>query len=162
MRAVIFCWVGNQGDNVKRRLRSQEVFCRRFCQRNGITVDAVFHDACVGGNVDNRPKLDEMLEHCRRRKSKLDYVVVWKRDGIASKKNETYAVRVVLGRYGILVRSATERESGHEIGDLLERIAVDIGQYEKDKRGREIKAGIRASRRCKQRQRDCGAGSDKA
>ncbi|MCK4548474.1 MAG: recombinase family protein, partial [Candidatus Eisenbacteria sp.] len=116
----------------KRHLRRQEQRCRKYCARHRIKILRIFREEGYPGWTLDRPKLGEMLKFCSENAARVDIVLVFEVSRLSRDFDHHYRVRDELSRYDVRIRSVTEFIGGGVMGQLAERIAVVLAEWQKD------------------------------
>ncbi len=145
MRAAIYCRVSTKEQAKNLSLATQQRACVVYCRQHCIEVDKVWVEEGESAKTADRPEFQKLLSYCRENKGRIHCVVVYKIDRFARDKYDHYAVRLLLNKYGITLRSATEPIDDSSTGKLMEGILAACAQFDNDVRGERTVAGMRAS-----------------
>ena len=143
MRAAIYCRVSTAEQVNNLSLATQERACREFCEREGIQIAHVFVEEGESAKTAQRTKLQEMLAICERDRKRLDLVVVYKIDRLARNNTDHHAVRAILKRLDIGLRSVTEPINDSSTGRLMEGILASFAEFENSVRAERTEAGMK-------------------
>ena len=100
IRAFLYCRVSTSDQNTA----VQEAELRAYAERRGWDVVRVYKDV-ISGVKEARPRLDELMSECRKRK--VDAVLVWKFDRFARSLRHLVTALDIFRRLGINFISAT-------------------------------------------------------
>lgn len=142
--AVVYVRVSSQQQVGNYSLEVQEDACRASCRDQGWPVARVFREEGESARSADRTQLTALMDYCRENRSQLVAVVVhsmtrWSRD-----THDHYALRGLLLKWGIALRSATERmiDDSPE-GELMESLVAGMARYENRQRTGRTVAGMR-------------------
>lgn len=145
MRAVIYCRVSSKEQTKNLSLATQEKACRDYCKRQGFAVDKVFVEGGESAKTIARTELQKLIEYCRERKPQITYLVVYDLKRFARDRFGHYAVRALLHRFGVGLRSATEPIDDSSTGKFMEGVLAAVAQFDNDVRAERTKAGMQAA-----------------
>lgn len=138
-RVVIYTRVSTQEQVENLSLPTQEKECRKYCEKNQYDVDEVFRDKGESAKTINRPDFLKMLEHCRKNKGKISYVIVYQLSRFSRNQEDHVTIRALLLKYGIKLKSVLEQIDDSPVGKLMENILATLNQFDNDmKRDRTI------------------------
>ena len=126
-------------------LATQEENCRSFCDRQGIEVDRVFVEEGESAKTADRTQLQEMLRYCHRNRKQIDTVVVYAVNRFARNSADHHAIRAVLAKMGIGLRSVTEPINDTPTGKLTESLFAAFAEYDNSVRAERTVAGMQAN-----------------
>lgn len=145
MKAVVYCRVSTEEQVANLSLGTQERACRDYCARQGWNVDRVFVERGESAKTVDRAELQAALDYCRRHRTAVDLFVVYAADRLARQQHDHHALRHVLGRLGIGLRSATQPIDDTPEGQLFGGVLASLAQYDNDLRARRTRDGMRAA-----------------
>ena len=145
MTAVIYCRVSTRDQVENLSLATQEENCRSFCDREGIDVDRVFVEEGESAKTADRTQLQEMLRYCHRNRKQIDTVVVYAVNRFARNSADHHAIRAVLAKMGIGLRSVTEPINNTPTGKLTEGIFAAFAEYDNSVRAERTVVGMQAA-----------------
>lgn len=103
-----------------------------YATQHNIQIIAWFYDEAVSAKTIQRPELKRMVQYIQGHKGQVDFVVVYKMSRISRDMNSYVELRLMLGRYGVNVRSATEPVDSSPTGRFMESIFMANGQLDND------------------------------
>src|SRR5437867_1001718 len=142
--AVVYVRVSSARQVENYSLSVQEQACRDYCRTQGWDVARVFREEGESAKSTDRTQLTALLDYCREAKAQLVAVVVhslsrWSRD-----TGDHYALRTLLAKWGIALRSATEQMIDDSAeGELIEAVVAGMARYENRQRTRRTTGGMR-------------------
>jgi len=143
LRAVIYCRVSTKEQTKNSSLPVQEKACREYCHREGHEVAAIFVDEGESAKTIDRPKFKELLAFCRQKRNGVGVVVVNSISRFARDNYSHFAVRTLLSRLNITLRSVSEPIDDSPTGKLVEGILSTIAQFENDDKAVRTKKGMK-------------------
>lgn len=144
-RAVIYVRVSTKEQTQNLSLTTQERACRDYCVRNDLEVDAVFVEEGESAKTTQRTQFLKMIEHCRLGKGRLHHVVVYSLSRFARDAHGHLAVRTLLAKFGISLRSTTENIDDSPSGRFVETVLAATHQLDNDIRADRTRTGMRAA-----------------
>ena len=139
VRAVIYCRVSTKEQVENFSLETQEEQCRRYCERQELVVDRVFVEEGKSATTLNRPKLQELLEYCKRNRKHIGVVVFYAIDRASRQTRDFLQVWADLGKWGLKLECASQHIDDSPEGKLSATLICATGQYENDRKGRNNK-----------------------
>lgn len=141
--AVIYVRVSTDEQAKNFSLGLQEKECRAHCERNGWQVVDIFRDEGESAKSADRPELQRMIRFCEanRKKNPIDFVLVYRIDRFA--RNEHQAIRALLTRWGVQLRSVTEPIDETAQGQFMEDIYAAAAKYDNLLRSERTTSGMR-------------------
>ena len=143
MNAVIYCRVSSKEQVDGTSLESQELACREYAARNGLTVVQVFVERGESAKYADRTQLLEMLAFCGKRDHGVKELLVWKVDRLARNVGDHFNIKASLMKLGAHVVSVTEPIDAKPEGKLLETILAGFAQFDNDIRAARTVQGMR-------------------
>ena len=131
-RGVIYTRVSSHKQVDNYSLPHQEAECRRYCEREGIEIDAVFIERGETAKTADRTELNKLLVYCRRNRRSIDYVIVFKVNRFTRKALDHNTLGALLAKYGIGLRSATEQIDETPAGRFVGTVLAAQGELEND------------------------------
>lgn len=123
---------------------TQKAQIQAYAAQHAIEIAAWFYDEGVSAKTTQRPELKRMIQYIQNRKGKIDFVVVYKMSRISRDMNSYVELRLLLGRYGANVRSATEPVDSTPTGRFMESIFMANGQLDNDIKSEFTRDNMRA------------------
>ncbi len=145
MRAVVYCRVSTKEQAKNLSLSTQEKACVDYCRKYGIGVDRVWVEEGESAKTADRPEFQKLLRYCRENKGRIQYLVVYGINRFARDKYDHFAVRFILDKYGITLRSVTEPIDDSSTGKLMEGVLAAFAQFDNDVRAERTVAGMKAA-----------------
>ncbi len=127
-------------------LESQEQACFEFAKRNGLNLsrEHIFREEGESAKMLDRTQLQNMLAFVKANKGKIDSCIVWKVDRLARKSEYHHAIKAILLKYGVKLRSVTEPIDESPMGSLMEGVLAAFAQFDNDVRTTRTITGMRA------------------
>ena len=142
---VIYCRVSTKEQAQNLSLSTQQNICSDYCKRQGIEIDRVFVDAGESAKTVDRPEFQKLLTYCRDNKGRIKYVVVYQLSRFSRNTGDHFALRTLLSKLGITLRSATEATDETPSGKLVEGMLAVCAQFDNDVRAARTVAGMKAA-----------------
>ena len=143
--AVIYCRVSTKQQVENLSLPTQQQACKEYCQRQGLTILRAFIDRGESAKTTERPELQQLLAYCRQNKGCVQCVVVYNVTRFARHKYDHVALRVLLQKLGVTLRSVTEPIDDTSTGQLMEGILASFAQFDNDQKAERTKTGMTAA-----------------
>ncbi len=144
-RAVIYCRVSTKEQTQNFSLATQRKACEEYCAREGLDVAEVFMEEGESAKTLARTQLGELIEYSERHRRTVQCVVVYRLDRISRNSDDYSALRVLFGKFGIVVRSVTEPITDDPTGRFLENVIAATAQYDNEVRAQRTVAGMRTA-----------------
>lgn len=146
MQSVAYIRVSTEEQVYGTSLESQYKACVKYAAEQGLVLPKanIFREEGESAKFLERTQLQNMLEFCKKNKGKIDYCIVWKVDRLARKSEYHHAIRAILFKYGIKLRSVTEPIGDDPMGNLMEGILASFAQFDNDIRTARTTSGMRA------------------
>ncbi len=147
-KAVIYARVSSERQVDNMSLGEQQRVCKAYCKRyfkDDVSEERIFVEKGESAKTANRTELQKMLKYCAQHKKEIGYVVVYKVDRFSRKVADFAALKAILAKMGIALRSVTEpigEESNTSV--LMENILACFAQFDNDMRGERAQTGMRA------------------
>jgi DNA invertase Pin-like site-specific DNA recombinase len=142
MRAALYARVSTHG---VQNPTVQLLELREYCQRRGWQVCGEFTDVGVSGAKERRPRLDELLVECHRRR--FDAVVVYRYDRFARSLRQLVTALGEFDALGIQFVSLHEGvDTSTPNGRLVFGIFATIAEFERELIRDRVRSGIAAAR----------------
>jgi len=145
MRAVIYCRVSTKEQTTNLSLPTQRERCLEYCCANGMDVDRVFVEGGESAKTTARTEFQKLLSYCHDSRKTIDCLVVYALSRFARSTPDHYAVRVLLQKLGITLRSVTEPIDDSASGKLMEGVLASFAQFDNDVRSERTSAGMKAA-----------------
>lgn len=143
MNGIIYCRVSSKEQVEGTSLDSQELACREYATRNGISVLKVFVERGESAKFADRTELLELMEFCACKQNAVQALLVWKVDRLARNVGDHFNIKANLLKHGIKVISVTEPIDTKPEGKLLETILAGFAQFDNDLRAARTVQGMR-------------------
>lgn len=143
--AVIYCRVSSKEQVENLSLSTQEIECRKFCDKLSVGVAKVFVEEGESAKTANRPKFRELIDFCSANKGVVTTVVVYSLNRFARNNHDHHVIRALLARSGIILRSVTEPIDESASGKLMEAILAGFAEFDNTVRADRTKAGMKAA-----------------
>ncbi len=141
--AIIYTRVSSKEQVEGYSLETQERTCRSFAEKNGLTVLKVFKEEGESAKTADRTELRAMTEYARRHQGKIGKLIVYKVDRLSRNAGDYYALKVIFGRYGISIISATENIKDNPEGKLLEGMLSVLSEFDNNVRAERTKEAMK-------------------
>ena len=139
-RGVIYTRVSYADQVDGTSLETQERDCRRYCAEQGIEVLAVFVEPGRSAKTCERPELHRLLDHCGKKRNRVDVLVVHKLDRLSRNSDDHGFLKVTLAGYGVSIESATEKISNDAEGRLTDGILRQFAEFENARRSQRSRS----------------------
>jgi DNA invertase Pin-like site-specific DNA recombinase len=145
MNAVIYCRVSTKEQTQNLSLSTQLKACLGYCERSALGVSQTFVEEGESAKTANRPELQRLLKYCRENKGRLHCVVVYNVSRLAREKQDHFALRALLQKLGITLRSVTEPVDDSPTGKFIEGVLAAAAQFDNDVKAERTRAGMLAA-----------------
>jgi site-specific DNA recombinase len=145
-RAVIYVRVSTMEQvDEGNSLATQEKICREYAGKHGFVVpeDGVFIERGESAKTADRTQLQKMLQHCSTKKSGIVAVIVYKIDRLSRNTDDYSQLRILLKRYGVVIKSTSENIEDTPVGRFMENTMANIAQLDNDIRAERCSGGMR-------------------
>ncbi|MDO8618885.1 MAG: recombinase family protein [Candidatus Daviesbacteria bacterium] len=143
--AVLYLRVSTEEQVENFSLGTQEEICTREAQFKGYKVTKVFkEEGRSAKTIVGRKILIEMLEYCRKNKSAVEAVIIYKTDRLSRQIFDYLIIHKKLTDLGIKLISATEPTDESAMGKFLGNFFAQIAQFDNDIRSERAKNGMYA------------------
>ncbi len=132
-KAIIYIRVSDPNQISGTSLEFQEDECRKYCQRKGLEVVAVFQEkgeTAKDLSLNNRQEFLRALEFCRKNKGRVHAFVVLRVDRFARNTEDHFAVRKILLDYGVTLHSVTETIGNNPAEKFIETVLAGAAEYD--------------------------------
>ena len=143
-RAIIYIRVSDPSQVDNNSLETQEDACRKYADRGGYEVIAVFKEEGVTGKHTNRDQLKKLLVFCYQKKNQIDAVIVYKLWRFSRNTENGLELESYLSKKGIQVLSASEPISDDPIGRFVRTMIYATGQLDNEIKGAIVKDNMQA------------------
>lgn len=144
-RAVIYLRVSTEEQVDNFSLDTQEEICRKEADKRGYDIVEVFREEGRSAkSITGRPVLINLLEYCRKNKSRVQAAFVYRLDRISRITADYLAIRKKLAENGVTIISATEPTGDSPTEKLVETILAGFAQLDNDIRSERSRNGLRA------------------
>lgn len=143
MKAVVYCRVSTDEQVKGYSLKSQEIECRAYAEKNGIEVAKCFIERGESAKTANRTELQNLLKFITLNKKEIDYVIVYKVDRLSRDVADSSTLRVIFSRLGIELKSVTEPFDGSSAGKLTANLLSALAQFDNDVRAERTILGLK-------------------
>ena len=140
--AVIYTRVSTEEQTRNLSLETQERTCREYCRHQGLEVLAVFEERGESAKTLDRTELKRLLDYCRTHKKQVGFVIVFDLKRFARNQNDHHALRAILTKLGVTLRSATEQISDDSTGRFIEGVLAATSQFDNEVRAERTVAGM--------------------
>jgi DNA invertase Pin-like site-specific DNA recombinase len=143
MNGVIYCRVSSKEQMEGTSLESQQAACREYAKQKNIAVLKVFIEQGESAKFADRTQLLELIDFCRKNKTSVNVLLVWRVDRFARNVADHFSVKATLGKYGVRIVSVTEPIDANPEGKLMETILAGFAQFDNDIRAMRTVQGMR-------------------
>ncbi len=146
MQSIAYVRVSTEEQVCGTSLDSQEKACIEFAKLNGYDLPKqnIYIEQGESAKIINRTQLQNMLSYAKANKGKIEYCIVWKVDRLARSSEYHHALKALLLRYGVKLKSVTEPIDESPMGALMEGMLAAIAQFDNDIRTARTTSGMRA------------------
>jgi DNA invertase Pin-like site-specific DNA recombinase len=147
LKAIIYVRVSDPQQVSGTSLEFQEEECRKFCERKGMEVVAVFREegeTAKDLSLSNRQEFLRALEFSRKHKGQVQAFVVLRVDRFARNTEDHFAVRKILLDYGVTLHSVTENIGNSPAEKFIETVLAGASEYDNAIRRRRCIDGMMA------------------
>ncbi len=127
-------------------LKSQESACLEYAKKQGLKLkkEHIFCEEGESAKLLDRTQLQNLLTFVKKNKGKIDSCIVWKVDRLARKSEYHHAIKGVLLKYGVKLKSVTEPIDDSPMGSLMEGVLAAFAQFDNDIRTTRTVTGMKA------------------
>ena len=143
-RAIIYRLVSTQEQVTNQSLGIQLKQCSEHCERSGWKVDRVFTDEGESAKTTDRTEFTRLLEYCRKNPGRIQYLVVHNVSRFSRSREDHFAVRAILKKHGVALRSVQEGFDDSASGEFMETGMAGFAQLDNRVRGERSLAGMKA------------------
>lgn len=146
MKTIAYIRVSTEEQVFGTSLDSQEKACIEFAKKCGLDLpqENIFREEGESAKMMERTQLQNMLTFVKNNRGKIDYCVVWKVDRLARKSEYHHAIKAILLKYGVKLKSVTEPIDESPMGSLMEGVLAAFAQFDNDIRTTRTVTGMRA------------------
>jgi site-specific DNA recombinase len=141
---VIYVRVSSEDQVKNYSLGSQEKACREYAERQGWKVLEVFIEEGESAKNANRTQLQNMQQYCIKNTGKIGYLVVYKVDRFARDVSDHFAIKLILRKCDVVLRSTTELLDDTPQGKLSEGMLAVFAQFDNNVRTERTITGMTA------------------
>ncbi len=143
MKVAVYTRVSTKEQVDGYSLTYQESLCKEYAVKQGWEVVEIFQEQGESAKTADRTQLQKLLDYCLKNKGKVDIVLVHKLDRMSRVVSDYQAIRGVLVRYGIVLRSVSEPIDSSSTGKFMENIFNAVAQLDNDVRADRTKEGLK-------------------
>lgn len=146
MQTIAYIRVSTEEQVFGTSLESQEQACIEFAKKNGLNLpkENIYREEGESAKMLDRTQLQKMLAYVKNNKNKIDYCIVWKVDRLARRSEYHHAIKAILLKYGVKLKSVTEPIDESPMGSLMEGVLAAFAQFDNDIRTTRTVTGMRA------------------
>lgn len=111
-------------------LDNQLDYCNREALRLGYTLIKVYREEGASAKTTNRPQLLQMIEDCRKNRSEISALFIYKIDRLSRETSDYLAIKKMLADYGVRIVSVTEPLEDSPVGVFLETMLAANAQLD--------------------------------
>lgn len=143
--AVVYLRVSTEEQVDNYSLDTQADICRKEAERRNLQISEVFREEGRSAKtIRERPTLIDMLDYCRKHKSEVGAVIVYRLDCISRQTADYLAIRKKLAECNITLISASEPTGDTPTERFIETMLAGFAQMDNDVRGERSRNGMRA------------------
>lgn len=143
MKVIIYTRVSSQEQIQNYSLETQLKACEEYCKRQEWEIIERFQEEGESAKSADRTELLKLLDYCSRNKGKVDLVLVHKLDRFARNSADHHAIRALLAKNGVAVRSVNEQIDDSPAGKFMENIFAAAAQWDNDVRSERSRNGLK-------------------
>ncbi len=143
--AIIYIRVSSDEQVDGTSLDFQEQECRKYCERKGFEVVAVFREEGESAkdlSLNNRKVFLQAIEFCRKNKGKVQAFVVLRVNRFARNTEDHFVIRKKLLDYGVTLHSATEVIGNKPQEKVFEVMSAAFSEYDNAIRKQQCTDGM--------------------
>jgi DNA invertase Pin-like site-specific DNA recombinase len=143
-KAVIYCRVSTK-EQVEEgnSLITQEKNCTEYAEKNGYSVERVYIEQGESAKTADRTELKKLLSFCTTKKNEIKAVIAYKIDRISRNIDDYSQIRIQLKRFGVEIKSTSEKFEDTAAGRFMENIIANVAQFDNDVRAERSIGGMR-------------------
>lgn len=142
--AIIYTRVSTKEQVSNFSLDTQEKVCRSYAEKNGWKVLKVFREEGESAKTADRTKLNEILKYVAENKRKVGKLIVYDVTRFARNAEDHFTIKVILRRYGVELRAATQPITNDPAGELMEVVLAGLSQFDNRLRADKTIGGMKA------------------
>lgn len=139
---IIYCRVSSKEQIENTSLDMQEKYCLDYAQKNNTKILKIFREEGESAKTANRTKFIEALKYCNNKQHQINYFIVFKIDRFARNQDDHVAVRAVLRKLNIELKSVTEPIDNTPIGRAMEGMLSVFSELDNNIRIERTKNGM--------------------
>lgn len=140
---IIYCRVSSKEQVEGMSLESQEKICKDYALRQNINILKVFVDAGESAKTIHRPEFNKALLFCGSKKNLVNYFIVYKISRFSRNQEDHVLVKIMLKKYGVELKSATEPIDQSPLGKAIEGWLSVGAQWDNDIRSERTKVNMK-------------------
>lgn len=121
-------------------LEQQIAECRRYAERNGYMVSAIYQDAAISGRTDDRPDFQRMMKDAK--KEQFDYIISWKSNRIGRNMTQALTNMAKLAEYGVECLYVEEDFDNTASGRFALRNMMNVNQFYSENMAEDVRRGM--------------------
>lgn len=123
-------------------LETQEKQVRAYAEAKGYLLSRIFREEGESAKTDQRPVLQEMLEHCTKLDLTTNVVIIPKIDRLARNVLDYTSLRVRLSKLKIRLESIGEKIEDSPVGRFTETLLASVAQFDNEIRSERSRGGM--------------------
>lgn len=123
-------------------LDTQEKQVRAYAEAKGYLLSRIFREEGESAKTDQRPVLQEMLEHCTKLDLATNVVIIPKIDRLARNVQDYTSLRVRLSKLKIRLESIGEKIEDSPVGRFTETLLASVAQFDNEIRSERSRGGM--------------------
>ncbi len=140
---IIYCRVSSLEQVDGTSLESQERVCKEYAQRLNINITGIFIEKGESAKTADRTEFNKAVAFCSVKKNQIEYFIVYKLDRFARNQNDHVAVKQILSKHGVKLRSTTEPVDDTPTGKLMEGVLSSFAEFDNNIRRERSAGGMR-------------------
>ncbi len=146
MQSIAYIRVSTEEQVYGTSLESQQDACVAFARQNGYELPKanIFREEGESAKILDRTQLQKLLTFVKEKQGEIEYCIVWKVDRLARKSEYHHAIKGMLMKYGVKLKSVTEPIDDSPMGSLMEGVLAAFAQFDNDIRTVRTTSGMKA------------------
>ena len=123
-------------------LDTQEKQVRAYAEAKGYKLTRIFREEGESAKTDQRPILQQMLEHCSKVELNTSVVIIPKIDRLARNVLDYTSLRLRLSKLKIRLESIGEKIEDSPVGRFTETLLASVAQFDNEIRSERSRGGM--------------------
>ncbi len=125
-------------------LEQQKIAIEKYCDSNNFNLIKIFVERGESAKTADRTEFKEAINFVYDKENRVDYFIVHKVDRFARNAKDFHAIKAVLSKKGVDLKSVTENFDDDPAGRLMEGMLALIAQFDNEIRTERVTSGMRA------------------